>query len=228
MALHRVNERRPRRSLRTVDYESSSDTERSLAKLERAVRATKVRYHWVDNTTPPNNTRTEAADTKKPAVLISSDEDYLDNRSAQILTDEDEDNEDVFSPSPTRLGASRRLLKQRPGCSRSGEINDATTASMQPEQDIGLDTKLSSEAAHQEKMKLYQSVMEAVIPLLGLDTGERNDEELGILKPLVSILTKESVRLSEIKKAQEREGVLAERKARRGAKSKQRSGSAAK
>lgn len=34
----------------TVDDECISDAERSLEKLERAVRATKVRYHWVDNT----------------------------------------------------------------------------------------------------------------------------------------------------------------------------------
>ncbi|KAG9217901.1 hypothetical protein PLEOSDRAFT_1108505 [Pleurotus ostreatus PC15] len=141
-----------RRANALVDYECISDTERSLEKLERAVHATKVRYHWVDNTTPPNNTRTEAADTKKPAVLISSDEDYLDNRSARILIGEDEDNEGVFGPSPTRPRAFRRLLKQRPGCSRSGEINDAATSAMKPEPDIGLEIRSSLppglEAAH--------------------------------------------------------------------------------
>ncbi|KAF7420862.1 hypothetical protein PC9H_011380 [Pleurotus ostreatus] len=126
-----------------LHYECISDTERSLEKLERAVRATKVRYHWVDNTTPPNNTRTEAADTKKPAVLISSDEDYLDNRSARIPIGEDEDNEGVFGPSPARPRAFRRLLKQRPGCSRSGEINDAAASAMKPEQDISLETRSS-------------------------------------------------------------------------------------
>ncbi len=71
------------------------------------------------------------------------------------------------------------------------------------------------EPAHTEKVKLYRTVMEALRPLLGLDTGEKADEELGLIRQLIDVLTAERVRLDEIKKKRER-GEVTERKERLG------------
>lgn len=65
--------------------------------------------------------------------------------------------------------------------------------------------------------------MEALTPLLGLDTGGRTDEELVLLRQLTDMLTAEGTRLNEIKKKQERE----EATERKTGIFKQRSGSAA-
>ncbi|KAF4568212.1 hypothetical protein EYR40_010388 [Pleurotus pulmonarius] len=68
---------------------------------------------------------------------------------------------------------------------------------------------LTFDAAHQQKMKLYESVLNIVEPIIGLKTGEMDDEirerELGALKPLVDVLTAERVRLNKITKDKTRE-----------------------
>ncbi|KAL4257154.1 hypothetical protein AB1N83_011563 [Pleurotus pulmonarius] len=60
------------------------------------------------------------------------------------------------------------------------------------------------EAAHQQKINLYESVLNIVKPIIGLKTGEMDDDirerELRALKPLVDVLTAERVRLNRITK----------------------------
>ncbi|KAL4257153.1 hypothetical protein AB1N83_011562 [Pleurotus pulmonarius] len=187
-----------------MDDEGISDTEVSLEKLERALRATKVRYRWKDNITPPRNTRTETANTKKRAVSSSGDEHHLDTRLPQIRAYESEDDDDVFSPTPTRPRVLGRLIKQRPGGVRSREMSDTDTTIGQLR---GESATKGPEAAHAKKMKFYRGVMEDLTPLLGLDAGGKTDEELGLIRQLIGILTAERVRLNEIKKEREHGGV---------------------
>ncbi len=58
-------------------------------------------------------------------------------------------------------------------------------------------------------MKLYESLLNIVKPIIGLKTGEMDDEirtrELGALKPLVDALTAERVRLNKITKDKTKE-----------------------
>ncbi|KAF9494635.1 hypothetical protein BDN71DRAFT_1563253 [Pleurotus eryngii] len=81
------------------------------------------------------------------------------------------------------------------------------------------------EAAHQQKIKAYESLLNIVEPIIGLKTGVMDDDirarELRALEPLVDVLTAERVRLNKItndktneksKETAEREGVATQKR----------------